>query len=115
VSSRDYAGLPVLVAGAGLSGAAAARVLRELGATVTVADASEERAEPLRADGFRVVAPDAPPPGTALVVTSPGWRPDAPLLVASAAAGVEVIGEVEPPGGSRTRPGGRARPHRGSP
>lgn len=95
MSSRDYAGLPVLVAGAGLSGTAAARVLRELGAAVTVADASEERAEPLRADGFPVVAPDAPPPGTALVVTSPGWRPDAPLLVACAAAGVEVIGEVE--------------------
>ena len=91
----DYAGLPVLVAGAGVSGAAAARVLRDLGARVTVADSSDERAEPLRADGFAVVPADAPPPGTALVVTSPGWRPDSPLLVAAAAAGVEVIGEVE--------------------
>ena len=42
--------------------------------------------------GFAVVAADEPPPGTALVVTSPGWRPDAPLLVAAAAAGIEVIG-----------------------
>ena len=42
-----------------------------------------------------MVSSDDPPPGTALVVTSPGWRPDAPLLVAAAAAGVEVIGEVE--------------------
>ena len=90
-----YEGLPVLVAGAGVSGAAAARVLRELGARVTVADASEQRAEPLRAEGFEVRPLDAPPPGTALVVTSPGWRPDAPLLLASAAAGLEVIGEVE--------------------
>lgn len=29
------------------------------------------------------------------MVTSPGWRPDAPLLSAAAAAGIEVIGEVE--------------------
>jgi flavin-dependent dehydrogenase len=36
-----------------VSGAAAARVLRDLGARVTVADASEERAEPLRAEGLR--------------------------------------------------------------
>jgi len=87
--------LSVVVAGAGVSGAAAARVLRERGARVTVVDASEQRAEPLRADGFTVLSLDEPPPGTALVVTSPGWRPDAPLLVAAAAAGVEVLGEVE--------------------
>ncbi len=35
------------------------------------------------------------PPGTALVGTSPGWRPDAPLLAAAAAAGIPVIGDVE--------------------
>jgi UDP-N-acetylmuramoylalanine--D-glutamate ligase len=29
------------------------------------------------------------------VVTSPGWRPDSPLLVAARAAGIEVIGDVE--------------------
>ncbi len=101
-----YAGVPVLVAGAGVSGAAAARVLRERGAQVVVADGSEERAEPLRAEGFDVRPLDAPPPGTALVVTSPGWRPDAPLLVASAAAGLEVIGEVEL--AWRLRPAGAA-------
>ena len=88
-------GLPVVVAGAGVSGAAAARVLRDRGASVTVVDASEERAEPLRADGFVVLAAHEPPAGTALVVTSPGWRPDSPLLVSAAAAGIEVIGEVE--------------------
>jgi UDP-N-acetylmuramoylalanine--D-glutamate ligase len=101
-----YGGLPVVVAGAGISGAAAARVLRDLGARVTVADRSEERAEPLRAEGFAVEALDAPPPGTGLVVTSPGWRPDSPLLVAAAAAGVEVIGEVEL--AWRLRPAGAA-------
>lgn len=90
-----YDGVPVVVAGAGVSGAAAARVLRERGALVTVADASEERAEPLRAEGFTVSALDTPPAGTAMVVTSPGWRPDSPLLVRAVAAGMEVIGEVE--------------------
>jgi UDP-N-acetylmuramoylalanine--D-glutamate ligase len=83
------------VAGAGVSGAAAARVLRDLGARVTVADASEERAEPLRAEGFEVRDLAEPPPGTAMVLTSPGWRPTSPLLVAAAARGVEVHGEVE--------------------
>ncbi len=91
----SYAGVPVLVAGAARSGAAAARALRERGALVTVAEASEERAEPLRAEGFAVAALDAPPAGTGLVVTSPGWRPDNPLLLAAAAAGLEVLGEVE--------------------
>jgi UDP-N-acetylmuramoylalanine--D-glutamate ligase len=44
-------------------------------------------------------------------VTSPGWQPDAPLLVAAAAAGIDVIGDVELawrlrpelPGGGRQR------------
>jgi len=92
---RDWAGRSVVVAGAGVSGAAAARVLRERRALVTVVDRDEARAEPLRADGFAVLAADVPPPGTSLVVTSPGWRPDAPLLTAAAAAAIEVVGEVE--------------------
>jgi UDP-N-acetylmuramoylalanine--D-glutamate ligase len=90
-----WQGLPVVVAGAGVSGVAAARVLRDLGARVTVADASQERAEPLRAEGFVVADLAEPPAGTALVVTSPGWRPTSPLLVAAAAAGLPVWGEVE--------------------
>jgi len=99
-------GRQVVVAGAGVSGAAAARVLRDLGARVVVADASEERAEPLRAEGFDVRPLDQPPAGTSLVVTSPGWRPTSPLLVAAAAAGVEVWGEVEL--AWRLRPAGAA-------
>jgi UDP-N-acetylmuramoylalanine--D-glutamate ligase len=91
----DWQDRPVVVAGAGVSGAAAARVLRDLGARVVVADASEERAEPLRAEGVEVRDLAEPPPGTSLVVTSPGWRPTSPLLVAAAAAGIEVWGEVE--------------------
>jgi UDP-N-acetylmuramoylalanine--D-glutamate ligase len=92
-----YQGRHVLVAGAGASGAAAARALLAAGAEVTVADrVAGERTAALAAAGARIeLGLAAPPAGTALVVTSPGWRPDAPLLAASAAAGIEVIGEVE--------------------
>jgi UDP-N-acetylmuramoylalanine--D-glutamate ligase len=95
----------VVVAGAGLSGAAAARALRDRGARVTVVDRDEARASGLRDEGFEVLGTDAPPEGTGLVVTSPGWRPDAPLLVAAADAGIEVIGEVELAWRLQSRPG----------
>jgi UDP-N-acetylmuramoylalanine--D-glutamate ligase len=86
-----------VVAGAGASGEAAARALLARGAAVTVVDrAASARTEALAAAGA-ALAPGAtePPAGAELLVVSPGWRPDAPLLVAAAAAGVEVIGEVE--------------------
>nr|WP_218888907.1 UDP-N-acetylmuramoyl-L-alanine--D-glutamate ligase [Saccharopolyspora hordei] len=89
----------VLVAGAGVSGRSAAEALLAAGAVVTVTDGSADRLAALaslQSQGAELVAGlDEPPAGTDLVVTSPGWRPDAPLLAASAAAGVEVIGEVE--------------------
>ena len=84
--TEAYDGRQVVVAGAGISGAAAARVLRERGADVTVVDA---------AGGEGVVVTDTVPEGTELVVTSPGWRPSSPLLVDAAARGIEVYGEVE--------------------
>jgi UDP-N-acetylmuramoylalanine--D-glutamate ligase len=93
---RDRA---VCVAGAGVSGQAAARVLAARGARVTLADARDDEA--LRAKialpgvTLRLGDGDTLPDGTDLVVTSPGWRPDAPLLAAAAEAGVEIIGEVE--------------------
>jgi UDP-N-acetylmuramoylalanine--D-glutamate ligase len=87
----------VVVAGAGASGEAAARALLRLGAAVTVVDrAASERTEGLAAGGAVIaLGAQAPPIGTDLLVASPGWRPDAPLLTTAAAAGVEVIGEVE--------------------
>jgi UDP-N-acetylmuramoylalanine--D-glutamate ligase len=85
----SFDGLRTVVAGAGVSGAAAARALRDRGAQVTVVDARGAL------DGFDVIDVDTPPEGTELIVTSPGWRPDAPLLVAARALGIEVYGEVE--------------------
>ncbi|HEX2297363.1 MAG TPA: UDP-N-acetylmuramoyl-L-alanine--D-glutamate ligase [Pseudonocardiaceae bacterium] len=95
----DLAGARVLVAGARVTGRSAARVLRDWGAEVTVTDASPAQLDTLAADvgdtGVQV-APglSAPPAGTDLVVTSPGFRPDAPLMTAAEAAGVPVIGDV---------------------
>lgn len=107
-SGASWAGLRVLVAGLGVSGFAAADALLERGAQVIVVDgavpaagsALEERArilEILEAD-LRL-GPDhvtgMPTDPIDLVVTSPGWRPDQPLLVAAAAAGIPIWGEVE--------------------
>nr|WP_243774091.1 UDP-N-acetylmuramoyl-L-alanine--D-glutamate ligase [Actinomadura barringtoniae] len=92
----------VCVAGIGVSGRAAARVLAERGARVTLVegrDGDDQRAQAaeLESQGVTVRLGDGEslPEGTELVVTSPGWRPDAPLLVAAADAGIEVFGEVE--------------------
>src|SRR5215210_7934563 len=88
---------PVLVAGLGVSGAAAARVLLDRGVRVLLADA----ARPPAVDGLTAAGAewlggvDSVPDGVALVVTSPGWRPDAPLLADAAARGVPVIGEPQ--------------------
>ncbi|MDR3033205.1 MAG: UDP-N-acetylmuramoyl-L-alanine--D-glutamate ligase [Kitasatospora sp.] len=98
----EWAGLPVVVAGLGLSGISAARVLHGLGAHVTVVDGGDgpglaAKAAPLAEQGVAVRLGDGAtlPEGTALVVTSPGWAPDSPLFAAADAAGVPVWGDVE--------------------
>jgi UDP-N-acetylmuramoylalanine--D-glutamate ligase len=89
------AGAPVVVAGAGVSGLAAARALRGLGALVTVVDAVPERLRDLP-DGMRAGHESDPlPDGTALVVTGPGRRPDHPLVATAAALGIALVGEPE--------------------
>ncbi|CCH34151.1 UDP-N-acetylmuramoyl-L-alanine--D-glutamate ligase [Actinosynnema sp. NPDC047251] len=92
------AGRHVLVAGAGVTGRSAAEALLAAGASVLVTDGSADRLEalePLLPGVALVPGLVAPPPEVELVVTSPGWRPDSPLLLAAEAAGVEVVGEVE--------------------
>lgn len=95
-------GKNITVAGLGVSGISAARALAGLGAVVTVVDGGDSeghraRAAELEAAGVRVRLADAQtlPEGTDLVVTSPGWKPDSPLFAAAAAAGVDVVGDVE--------------------
>ncbi|MEV0437445.1 UDP-N-acetylmuramoyl-L-alanine--D-glutamate ligase [Streptomyces spectabilis] len=98
----SWKGLRVTVAGLGVSGVSAARALAGLGAEVTVVDggsgpALEARAADLAEAGVAVRLGDARtlPEGTGLVVTSPGWKPQSPLFLAAAEAGVDVIGDVE--------------------
>jgi UDP-N-acetylmuramoylalanine--D-glutamate ligase len=96
------AGARVTVAGLGVSGVPAAKVLNGLGAHVTVVnDGYDERARAqaaeLEALGITVRLGDGAtlPEGSELIVTTPGWKPSSPLFLAAAEAGVEVWGDVE--------------------
>ncbi|MEE4491303.1 UDP-N-acetylmuramoyl-L-alanine--D-glutamate ligase [Streptomyces sp. BE230] len=102
VSNVDWQGKHVTVAGLGVSGIPAARVLHGLGAVVTVVnDGDDERsrgqAAELEAQGITVRLGDGAtlPKSTELIVTTPGWQPDKPLFAAAAEAGVPVWGDVE--------------------
>ncbi|MFJ2190380.1 UDP-N-acetylmuramoyl-L-alanine--D-glutamate ligase [Kitasatospora sp. NPDC087861] len=102
MTNPDFANLPVVVAGLGVSGISAARVLHGLGARVTVVDGGSgagltARAAELEALGVavRLGDGDSLPEGTRLIVTSPGWAPGSALFAAAEAAGVPVWGDVE--------------------
>ncbi|HEV7754944.1 MAG TPA: UDP-N-acetylmuramoyl-L-alanine--D-glutamate ligase [Mycobacteriales bacterium] len=92
-----YAGRHVLVAGAGVSGVPVAEALLAAGAAVTVTDRSESAALGRLEDAGARVVLDARqlPAGVDEVVTSPGWRPDHPLLAAAGRAGLDVYSEPE--------------------
>jgi UDP-N-acetylmuramoylalanine--D-glutamate ligase len=87
----------VLVCGAGVAGASAARALLRLGSPVQLTDRVESDAVAALAGlGAQFMgALESVPQGVDLVVTSPGWRPDHPLFADAALRGVEVIGELE--------------------
>ncbi|MGW2183151.1 UDP-N-acetylmuramoyl-L-alanine--D-glutamate ligase [Streptomyces sp. NPDC001732] len=102
VSNQDWQGKHVTVAGLGVSGIPAARVLHGLGALVTVVDDGDDersrtQAAELEAQGITVRLGDGAtlPESTELIVTAPGWKPDKPLFAAAAEAGVPVWGDVE--------------------
>ena len=90
-------GRTVLVCGVRLAGEAAARALLARGARVLLGDRERTAAvAPLEANGARFLgAVERLPDGVDIVVTSPGFRPDHPLFLSAARAGVEVLGEVE--------------------
>lgn len=103
----SWEGVRAVVAGFGASGYAAADNLTHLGASVTVlADhvhgatpAQLEKAELLEILGATVKlhagATDQLPDEVDVVVTSPGFRPDAPLLAQAAERAIPIWGEVE--------------------
>jgi UDP-N-acetylmuramoylalanine--D-glutamate ligase len=110
--TSGFEGRRVVVAGLGLSGLAAARALLDRDAHVLAVDdrgpdVLADVAGELRERGAEIRLGDATTPADAdLVVTSPGWRPDQPLLVAAVRDGIEVIGEPEL--AWRLRPAGAA-------
>jgi len=99
----SWEGVRAVVAGFGVSGFAAADNLTHLGATVTALDESpagkEEKAGLLEVLGATIRLGEGAtatlPDDVDVVVTSPGWKPGAPLLAQAVARGVPVWGEVE--------------------
>jgi UDP-N-acetylmuramoylalanine--D-glutamate ligase len=99
----ELRGKRIVVVGLGVSGLAAARALRSLGARVTVSEASDapairDRAAMLRSDDVEVEIGghdlDALA-GFDLAVVSPGIPPTAPVIDRLRRLGIETIGEVE--------------------
>jgi UDP-N-acetylmuramoylalanine--D-glutamate ligase len=99
----DWSGVRAVVAGFGVSGFAAADNLTHLGARVVALDENAEgrleEATLLEVLGAEIrLGPGATatlPDDVDVVVTSPGWKPTAPLLAQAAARGIPVWGEVE--------------------
>ncbi len=99
-----YKNQNVAVLGAGLSGSAAALLLRSEGAEVTVLDSAEERTllkstiDNLRAHRVRVICGAAADEDSAaydMAVLSPGIDPATPLARNFFSRGIETIGELE--------------------
>jgi UDP-N-acetylmuramoylalanine--D-glutamate ligase len=97
-----YENQRVLVVGLGVSGLAAATLLRLRGAEVVAVDSADSAAlrtstAPLGASGIRVVlgAARLPEGRFNLAVVSPGVPPETPLLAAVRASGIPLIGELE--------------------
>jgi UDP-N-acetylmuramoylalanine--D-glutamate ligase len=100
----SWEGVRALVAGFGVSGYAAADSLQHLGAAVTVVDDSDDESLHEKATVLETLDVDVrlgpgstevPLDGYDLVVTSPGWAPSTPILLAAAGLDIAVWGEVE--------------------
>ncbi len=91
-------GAEVSVAGLGRSGLAAARLLADAGIAVYASDASPKATggEPIRGVSVEVGAHDLERIArSAALIVSPGIPPDAPVVAAARAAGVEVVAEAQ--------------------
>ncbi|MER5524695.1 UDP-N-acetylmuramoyl-L-alanine--D-glutamate ligase [Streptomyces sp. NPDC002677] len=113
----DWQGRHVTVAGLGVSGVPAAKVLHARGAIVTVVNDGDDararaQAAELEALGITVRLGDGAtlPEGTELIVTAPGWKPDKPLFQAAREAGVDIWGDVELAWRLRGQDGKKAAP-----
>lgn len=102
----DVKDAEVLVAGFNVSGFAVADQLMQRGAKVTVVDKNTDEKTLNRADILKVLGVDVRlgpehttqlPPDKAfeVVIVSPGWRADHPLLQEATKAGIEIWSEIE--------------------
>ncbi|MFM8599549.1 MAG: UDP-N-acetylmuramoyl-L-alanine--D-glutamate ligase [Mycobacterium sp.] len=91
-------GSRILVAGAGITGRAVVAALAAFDVAVDVCDDDAAARQAIAASGVATLEPAAAAAGADgydLVVTSPGFAPTAPVMVAAAAAGVPIWGDVE--------------------
>jgi len=104
MKNARYKNQNIAVLGAGLSGSAAALLLRLEGAQVTVLDSAEEKnllkstIDNLRAQGVRVIcraAADEDSSAYQTAILSPGIDPASPLARNFLSRGIEVISELE--------------------
>ncbi len=100
----SWEGVRAAVAGFGVSGFAAADNLNHLGASVIAMDESDAGDKAEKAELLEVLGADIRlgagttavlPEDIDVLVTSPGWRPDSPLLAQARERGVPIWGEVE--------------------
>ena len=100
----DWSSVQVVIAGLGMSGFAAADALLDLDASVLVLDDRDDDDHRDKANLLEVLGASVRlgagstaqlPPGTDLVIVSPGWRPTQPLIAQALAADVPVWGEPE--------------------
>ncbi|GAA1819841.1 UDP-N-acetylmuramoyl-L-alanine--D-glutamate ligase [Nesterenkonia flava] len=117
----DWAGLRVVVTGLGVTGFSAADTLAELGAEVIVLDGATSEKKRMDAETLKIVGVKDVRFGTEhleqlptfdagpcqLVVTSPGWRPDAPLMRDAASRGVPVWSDIQLAWRLGARPGAK--------
>ncbi len=103
ISDKDWTNERVLVVGAGISGIAAARVLKKLGADVTLSDAKKETdvhfdTTELRALGVNLIFGEQKEElldGVTLVIVSPAVPVRVPLIQAAYARKIPVLSEIE--------------------
>ncbi|KUI33352.1 UDP-N-acetylmuramoylalanine--D-glutamate ligase [Mycobacterium sp. IS-1496] len=90
-------GARVLITGAGLTGRSVSAVLEPTGVRLTICDDDPLALQRLVTPATVVTTDEAVAAiaDYALVVTSPGFPPTAPVLAAAAAAGVPIWGDVE--------------------
>jgi len=91
-------GAPVLVAGGGVTGQAVLAALSRIGVAATLCDDDPATLRGYAESGVATVTTSTATQqisGFALIVTSPGFAPTTPLLVAAAAAHVPIWGDVE--------------------